>query len=335
VALTVLAALAAVVAWRLRAGNFRWSAFAASFRGVDWWWFALCVLLNFGGYFVRAPRWEVMLRPVRAGVSVWNIFKATLIGFAALMLLGRPGELVRPYLIATKERMPFSSQMAAWFLERIFDLLMVLAIFSFALTQIPPEAVARHPILDRILSTAGWLAGALAIICFTLLFVLGRYPRQARRRLTAALGVVPAALKPRVERLVSTFIEGMQSVSSRGHLLMLAGYTLLEWVLIVSTTWSVLKAFPATAHFGLTGACIFLGFVAFGSMVQIPGIGGGPQVAGAMALSQILGVPVEPAAAVSLVFWFVSFVVVLPVGVGLALHEGLSWGKLSHLKDEI
>jgi uncharacterized protein (TIRG00374 family) len=334
-AVAVFAALAAVVVWRLRAGNFRWSEFAASFHDVNWWWFALCLVLNFAAYLVRALRWEVMLRPVRAGVSVWTIFKATLIGFTALVLLGRPGELVRPYLIATKERMPFSSQMAAWFLERIFDLLSVLAIFSFALTRIPPEAVALHPTLDRVLSIGGWIAGALAIVCFTLLFILGRYPDRARQRLNSAFSLLSGSLRTRLEAFFSTFIAGMQSVSTRGLLARIAGYTVLEWLVIVGTTWCVLKAFPATTHLGPTAVCIFLGFVAFGSMVQIPGIGGGPQVAGAVALSQILGVRVEPAAAVSLVFWFVSFVAVVPAGIALALVEGLNWGKLNHLKDEI
>jgi uncharacterized protein (TIRG00374 family) len=334
-ALVVFGGLAALVVWRLRASNFRWEAFAASFAGVNWWWFAMAVFLNFGTYFGRALRWEVMIRPIRPNTSIWNVFKATIIGFTALVLLGRPGELVRPYLIATKERVPFSSQMAAWLLERIFDLLMVLAIFSFALTRIPPEAVALHPTLGRVLVTAGWLAGVLALVCFALLFVFGRYPELARTRLSAALRVLPEKVRTRVDAFVSTFLMGMQSVSSRGHLAMLAGYSVAEWTLIIGTAWAVFKSFPATANLGVTGVCIFLGFVAFGSIVQIPGIGGGPQVAGVMALSEILAVAVEPAAALSLVFWFVSFVSVVPVGVGLAVHEGVNFRKLRHLKDEI
>ena len=38
-----------------------------------------------------------------------------------MVILGRAGELVRPYLISLKEQVPFSSQMAAWLLERILD----------------------------------------------------------------------------------------------------------------------------------------------------------------------------------------------------------------------
>src|SRR5579884_2821851 len=100
----VIAAITAIIVWRLRASNFRWAAFAASFEGVNWWWFAMAAFVNYGTYFGRALRWEVMIRPLRTGASVWKVFTATLIGFTAVVLLGRPGELVRPYLIATQER---------------------------------------------------------------------------------------------------------------------------------------------------------------------------------------------------------------------------------------
>ena len=36
------------------------------------------------------------------------------IGFSALALLGRAGEMVRPYIIAKKERLTFTSQVAVW-----------------------------------------------------------------------------------------------------------------------------------------------------------------------------------------------------------------------------
>jgi len=46
----------------------------------------------------------------------------TLIGFTGLALLGRPGEFIRPYLIARQAKVSFSSQIAVWTVERIFDL---------------------------------------------------------------------------------------------------------------------------------------------------------------------------------------------------------------------
>jgi len=331
----LLLALVAVVGFRLRSSNFQWGKFAAAFHGLNWFWFGLSIFLNFGTYFGRALRWEVMIRPMRPNARLRGVLSATIIGFTAVLILGRPGELVRPYLIAAKERIPFSSQMAAWLLERIFDLLMVLAIFSFALTRIPIETVSLHPTLAHVLSAAGVLSGVLAVISFAVLLAFGRFPELAGSRLSAALGILPDRLRERTDRLVATFLLGMQSASRRGYVALLAGYTVAEWILVVGTTWAVFRSFPVAAGLGLNGVCIFLGFVAFGSIVQIPGIGGGMQVAGTMALTEILGLAVEPAAAIAVIFWFVTFVSIVPLGLGLAVHEGVNWRRLRHLREEI
>src|SRR3989304_202508 len=42
-------------------------------------------------------------------------------GFAAIFVLGRPAELVRPLLLARKCRMPVSSMFGIYVLERLFD----------------------------------------------------------------------------------------------------------------------------------------------------------------------------------------------------------------------
>jgi len=84
---------------------------------------AISLVPIFGTYYGRALRWAVFLKPLKQKPSLGNLFSATVIGFAAITVFGRPGEFVRPYLIALKERVPVPSQMAAWILERMFDLL--------------------------------------------------------------------------------------------------------------------------------------------------------------------------------------------------------------------
>ena len=59
------------------------------------------------------------------GRAVGDQFSCT-----AIILFGRAGELVRPYLISVKEKVTFSSQLAAWVIERICDLLAALLIFG-------------------------------------------------------------------------------------------------------------------------------------------------------------------------------------------------------------
>jgi hypothetical protein len=123
-----------------------------------------------------------MLRPIRPHASVAGLLSATMIGFTAIVLLGRAGELVRPYLIAQKERVPFPSQVAAWVLERIYDLLMVLVIFGFrsgqsSLGHPASEARPGHAVPHRRLGDRDHRGG----VCIVLLVGFGKYSHIARK----------------------------------------------------------------------------------------------------------------------------------------------------------
>ena len=67
-----------------------------------------------------------------------------------------------------------------------------------------------------------------------------------------------------------------------------------------------------------------------GSMVQLPGVGGGSQLATISALRPRLRiVPKELAVSCGIMLWLVTFVAVVPLGLLLAHHERLSLRKLS------
>ena len=72
------------------------------------------VLLIYFAYILRAVRWQIFLRPVGKGTSLMELLPPTIIGFTGLALLGRPGELIRPYLIARRENLSVASQVAVW-----------------------------------------------------------------------------------------------------------------------------------------------------------------------------------------------------------------------------
>jgi hypothetical protein len=77
---------------------------------------------------------------------------------------------------------------------------------------------------------------------------------------------------------------------------------------------------------------IFIGFVAFGGVVQIPGVGGGMQLVAVVVLNELYGVSIEVSTSMAIVVWVVSFVAIVPVGLGFAFHEGINWRKLKDLE---
>src|SRR5882672_1049935 len=103
--------------WR----DFEWDMFWAQIGKIDKIHILHGIALIYLHYGLRALRWKIFLKPLKK-TSWVGLMPPTLIGFTGLALLGRPGEFIRPYLIARQAKVSFSSQIAVWTVERIFDL---------------------------------------------------------------------------------------------------------------------------------------------------------------------------------------------------------------------
>lgn len=334
IAAALTAIIIGLVVYRFRTTGFQWGAFFATFARVDWRWLSASICLMLLTYVGRALRWEVMLRPIRPRPSLWNVTSATVIGFTAIVLLGRPGEVVRPYLISVKERVSFSSQMAAWFLERIFDLLLVLLIFGIALGRMP-AGLHLGTALQWVLRMGGYFIASIGAACILLLIAFRNFSGVARRRILDALSFLPEKFQTRVDEILEAFAGGVECTRDRRFLALLIGYTIIEWTLIVGAYYCMFQALPPTSAFDLNDVMVFLGFIAFGSVVQIPGIGGGVQVASVLVLTQIFKLRLEPATGLAILIWLLSWVIIVPFGLAFAFHEGINWKKISHIRDDV
>jgi uncharacterized protein (TIRG00374 family) len=315
--------------------SFDWRLAAGSFERLNWNWILLSVIPIFGTYFGRALRWAVFLKPQRPNASLAKLLSATVIGFTAVTLFGRPGEFVRPYLIARKEGLPVTSQFAAWAVERIFDLLMALLVFAFALSRVQSSGVRVGQTLTWVLTFGGRIVGTLGVVVLLVLLSLRHFAEPARIRLLGALHRLPERHIAKVERLINAVFLGVEAMRSDAALFLVFVYSLAEWVLICACYWCLAKAFAGIVNLSLVDVLILTGFVSFGSIVQIPGVGGGTQVVSVIVLTELFGVRVELASAFALLLWILTFVAIVPVGLLVGLKEGLDWHSLRHLGDEV
>jgi len=327
---------AALVVWLLGAHSplrgFDWNLAAAALARIDWPWLLLSLVAAAATYYGRALRWAVFLQPLKARPSIRNLLSATVIGFTAVTLFGRPGELVRPYLIAVKEHVPVSSQFAAWFLERIFDLLMALLIFGFALTRVHAVGAPVGPGLAGVLAVGGKLAAVASVLLLAVLLSLRHFAGPIGRRLVATLRLLPERFL-KFEKLVNAFMQGVKSTQSDGALLLVLLYSVVEWALIAACFECLARSFFG-ASLSFVDVLVLLGFVSFGTVIQIPGIGGGMQVVVIVVLTELFAVKLEVATTFAMLVWVITFVAVIPVGLALALKEGLDWHGLRRISRE-
>jgi hypothetical protein len=102
-------------------------------------------------------------------------------------------------------------------------------------------------------------------------------------------------------------------------------------MVIVASSFALFRGFSATRAFGPIDALVLMAFITLGSLVQVPGLGGGVQVACIVALTRIYGVPLEAASGIAILLWLVGSIAIVPFGLLCAFHEGLNWRKLKLL----
>jgi len=333
------AAAAAALAYSI-ATNPGWRSFDAAvlmdtLRGLDWAWLGAALLLIYGTYIVRALRWRLLMQRVKPDAGVWNLISATVIGFGAIGVLGRAGELVRPYLIARKEGVAVSGQMAVWVVERVFDMLSLLAFVAFSLGEFDAARTADNPELRQWVQSLGYAVGVLTVLLLVFLAVIRGFYRLLAARLLLWLRFLPASRWRPLRRNASLFGDGLEGLSRSSSLLACILLSCLTWVLVGSAYWAILiSCRRCPAVFGFSEALVFMGIVMAGSILQIPAVGGGVQVASLLALTEVLGLGVEVASGLSLVFWVLTFLAVVPPAAALMAAEGLGWGKLRELQSE-
>jgi uncharacterized protein (TIRG00374 family) len=314
--------------WR----NFDW---AKLFQyGLSWRHIVHGIGYIYLSYFLRAIRWKVFLRPVRKQVSILGLVPPTLIGFTGLALLGRPGELIRPYLIARRENLPFASQMAVWTVERIFDVggftvLMVSAIFlpsklrAFTLTA-PPDV--RHWI-----HFTGYALIALVIGLLSGAVLISYRGQLIAQWIEARFSHLAENLGHRIAQKIREFTVGLNTIHGPIAFLQLSAVSVLMWWFIALAYKEVTHAYGAPMDaMSVTKVLLLMGASMIGSLVQLPGVGGGSQLATISALDHVFDiVPKELAVSCGIMLWLVTFVAVVPVGLLLSHNERLSLRKLS------
>ncbi|HYA22989.1 MAG TPA: lysylphosphatidylglycerol synthase transmembrane domain-containing protein, partial [Terriglobales bacterium] len=319
--------------WR----TFDWGKFIGHSRELTWRHVIHGIVLIYVAYILRAVRWKIFLRPVRKNASTLSLVSPTLVGFTGLAVLGRPGELIRPYLIARRVNLSVSSQLAVWAVERIFDLgaftvLMVAAIFLP--TKLRAFAAAR-PAYYHWLHVAGYLLTGLVVGLFAVAMLVNYKGPAIADWVEKRFSHLAQNLGHRIAQRVREFAGGLNTIHGPLSFLQVAAVSVLMWWLIAQSYKEVTHAYGAPMQqMSVTRVLLLMGSSMVGSMLQLPGVGGGSQLATIEALDKVFQIPRELAVSCGILLWLVSFVAVVPAGLLLAHRERLSLRKVAEESEE-
>jgi len=296
---------------------------------------ALSTVAIYACYAIRALRWQVLQRNLGPS-RFWQIYAMTLAGFAAVLALGRPGEPARVLLLARKEKLPAADLFGIYLVERIFDTASTLVVAALALLLIKSGMESKETAGKFVpaFQAAGALlgVGVLGAIAF-LVFLRVRGTTLLERRLAPWLGA--HNWKARVARILMGFARGVQTIRTWGDLALAGLYSALHWMLVLFVYLWVIRAFGGSlGDFRPGDAMLVMALSLVGSIVQLPGIGGGSQLASILVFTKVFGIETELATAVAIVIWLVTFAVVSVIGLPILLHQGVSLAKLREMAAE-
>jgi uncharacterized membrane protein YbhN (UPF0104 family) len=305
----ILATVVIVALFRVTGWDFDWSLFAASLWNIQPLWFAASIAATMLTYVARAFRWQVLLNPLKS-IRMGQLISTNVLGFSAICLIGRAGELVRPLWITRREQIPLTASLATIIVERFLDTVMLIALFGGAMLAVKLPSASDHAI--TLMKNTAWVmvAGSVAAMLFFFFF---------RSNVELVIRYVPIA---RLASLLRSFSEGL-SFLDRGRSVGLAIiHSIIVWAIIALQFWFMLLGM--NLHFSLSAATLVMVGAAIGSIAQIPGIGGGFQAGYVFCMTTFFIVPPERAIATSLLAWASTLVPTVLVGGVYMVSHGLS-----------
>ena len=330
--LLIAGILVSIICSWLFARKIEWSSLGEAFREAKYIYIFPTVIILFISHYIRAIRWEVLLSPIKR-VSVLNLFSANMIGFMANNVLpARLGEVIRPIMIARKEKIKVSTSLATVAIERVFDILGVIVIASLLFCFLPSDNETNSQAVILQLKKWSAIMAFLGICAITTLFLLSLYPKRAGAVFEKLLFVFPHHLRDKLVNMLQSFISGLQVFDHKTKLLWAGALSIVIWLLNAASIYVLCYSFDIGLSFA--GSCFVAVCLALAvALPQAPGFIGVFHIATQKSLD-VFGIDLSSAQSFAILLWAINFVPITITGLLFLWREGISFGEMSHYDEE-
>lgn len=308
--------------------NLDWAEVRSGLAKADKFYLTLAFVGICIGYFIRAVRWQVLLKPITKS-RLHDLFATTTVGFAAILIVGRAGEIVRPMWLPMRDRrVRPSAAFVTIVIERILDLASLMVFFSISLIwfQIPPQHEEQFGYIKYV----GNILGGLILACIIALVIYHRFSQPVIgffERLTDR-SFVPGRLRYIFLRVLKNLASSLDILKSPMGIFLSIFWTAVLWVCIAIPTWLILLAFGLTNASGepmtFLDSTFVMGVATLSSLAPTPGGAAGAFHAATAVSLILLGVEKEQAAAVSIMTHLIYFAPALLFGLYYLFHGDIS-----------
>jgi glycosyltransferase 2 family protein len=218
----------------------------------------------------RAYRWTLLIESAGYSSPLRKTLYAVMIGYFANLAFPRLGEVTRCGSLSKAENIPFTSLLGTVIVERVVDLLSLLACLLLAavieyrrLGNFLHENIIK-PIMDKLmlLVASPVFIGFAFLLLIIIIVAVSRYWRRAKEK----------QKRSKFVQLWNQLIDGLRSIAKLKRPWLFIFHSVLIWVLYFFGMYTCFFALAPTAQLGL-GAALFL-LVAGGLGMSAPVQGG-------------------------------------------------------------
>ncbi|MFP4467855.1 MAG: lysylphosphatidylglycerol synthase transmembrane domain-containing protein [Bacteroidales bacterium] len=264
------------------------------FRQANYGWILLAMLAALMSHFIRAVRWNMLIRALGYQTNPFQTFFAVMTGYLANLALPRMGEITRCITLNKATKTPINVLAGTVVAERVFDFFSLVAIvFITVVTQFGflrdfLEKIFWSPLLKT--GAEHWLQAAVLAMAF--IFLVFGAILFIRRKLTAPPeGGFFYKLKHQL-RGFGNGIKTIMTIKGKGWFLL---YTLLIWGLYYMTVYLCFFAIQATSHLTPVAGLTLLAVGSLGILAPVPGGIGTYHFLTILTLTELYGIQSEPA----------------------------------------
>lgn len=303
-----------------------WAQVKGAIAASDWRLILVAGFVLLAAYFWRAMRWRAFLAPLTKA-SLPEIWIATCVGYAAVLTLGRAGEVVRPLVLPMRDRrVRPAASFVTIMIERVYDSITVLLLFAVNLVLFTPASGASEFVRARqigfaLVSVLFMFVALLIVFRWRSQKVIGWFDKKIHLE-SRVLG----RLKHAIINLLQQLSTALGVLTSAKELAITIGWSLALWGTIAAGNLIVFRAFGLP--FGVSETLFVLGWSMIGSAIPTPGGAAGAFHAATGGALILLGVPAEQAAAVAIVVHLVDFLPAALFGVFYFLRGDVTLARL-------
>ena len=284
---------------------------ADSFATANYFWVGVSIAIAFLSHYLRAFRWNYLLKPLGYSVKPTNALGAVLVGYFANYGLPRMGELTRCTLVAKYDDVPFEVALGTVITERIVDMLLLVFIFVLTLfaqfSQLKTLAVEYivDPMMGKLNGISAQPIKFIILISIVLIAFIGFM--LVRKKLAKAL-------TGKFGNIIKGFGNGLSSVKDIDKKFQFIALSIAIWASYFYSLYACFFAFTGTSELGHSECLVLLLFGTFGVVFSPGGLGAYPAIITAL-LTYTYHIEKISAVSFPWMAWSSQFILVVVLGI--------------------